>query len=144
MHEINHIQVGKIIILKWHHANIYVACLSTEEGHTPPGSPLGKLLLLKINKTAKRKHQEHFWKSPEILNSSEKSHLWWAVRFPFREHNAKRINSFGLMVKKLKLFEALWNINEFESKNSWGGDVEGVNPRGATTRTASRVYWVAD
>ena len=48
------------------------------------------------------------------------------------------------MVKKLKLFEALWNITDFESKETAGGDVEGVKPRGATTRTASRVYWVAD
>ena len=100
--------------MKWHHENVTVACVSTDEVHKAPGDPQDKLALLKIFKTTKRKYQEHFWKSPEILNNSEKSHLWWAVRFPFKEHNEKRIISFGLMVKKLKLFEALWNINDFE------------------------------
>ena len=106
--------MGKSQILKWHHKNVAVACLSTDEVHKPPGDPQDKPHLLKIILNTKREYQEHFWNSPEILNSSEKSHLWWAVRFPFKEHNAKRIISFGLMVKKLKLFEALWNINEFE------------------------------
>ena len=47
------------------------------------------------------------------------------------------------MVKKFWLFEALWielNLN----KTELGGDVEGVNLAGATTRTASRAYRVAD
>ena len=88
-------------ILKWHHQNVAVACLSADEVHKPPGDPQDKLHLLKIVLTTKRKYQEHFWKSPEILNSSEKSHLWWAARFLCKEHNAKRINSFGIMVEEL-------------------------------------------
>ena len=62
-----------------------------------------------------------------------------AVRFLVKEHNAKRINAFGLVDKKLWLFEGSWNLNEFEiTKLGGGGDVEGVNTRGATTHTASR------
>ena len=87
--------------MKWHHENVAVACLSADEVHKPPGNPQDKLALLKINKTTTRKHQEHFWKSPEILDNSEKSHLWWAARFLIKEHNAKIINSFGLMVEEL-------------------------------------------
>ena len=85
-------------ILKWHHKNVAVACLSADEVHKPPGDPQDKLHSLKIFINTKRKYQEHFWNSPEILNSSEKSHLWWAARFLCKEQNAKRINSFGLMV----------------------------------------------
>ena len=87
--------------MKWHHENVAVACLSADEVHKPPGDPQDKLHLLKIVLNPKRKYQEHFWKSPEILDGSEKSHLWWAARFLIKEHNAKRINSFGLMVEKL-------------------------------------------
>ena len=64
------------------------------------------LTLWKIILSTKRKYQEYLWKSPEILNSSEKSHLWWAARFLCKEQHAKRINSFGLMVEELLLFEA--------------------------------------
>ena len=78
-----------------------MACLSADEVHKPPGDPQDKSHLLKIILNTKRKCEEHFWKSPEILNSSEKSHLWWAARFQMKEHNAKRINSFGLMVEEL-------------------------------------------
>ena len=42
MHEITHIQVEKSQILKWHHVNVGVACLSAEEVHTPPGDPQDK------------------------------------------------------------------------------------------------------
>ena len=87
--------------MKWHYEDVVVACLSAYEVHKPPGDPQDKPALLKINKTTKRKHKETLWNSPENLESSEKSHLWWAVRFSFKEHNAKRINSFGLMVKEL-------------------------------------------
>ena len=87
--------------MKWHHENAAVACLSADEAHKPSGDPQDKPHRLKIILNTKRKYQEHFWKSPEILNSSEKSHLWWVVRFSCKEHNAKRINSFGLMVEKL-------------------------------------------
>ena len=87
--------------MKWHHENVVVACLSADEVHKPPGDPQEKLHLLKMVLNTTRKYQEHFWKSPEILDSSEKSHLWWAARFLIKEHNAKRINSFGLMVEKL-------------------------------------------
>ena len=88
-------------ILKWQHKNVAVACLSADEVHKPPGDPQDKPHLLKIILNTKRKYQEHFWNSPEILNSSEKSHLWWDVRFSSKENKAKRINSFGLLVKKL-------------------------------------------
>ena len=87
--------------MKWHHENVAVACLSADEVHKPPGDPQDKPHLLKISLNTRRKYQEHFWKSPEILHNSEKSHLWWAARSLFKEHNAKRINSFGLMVEKL-------------------------------------------
>ena len=61
------------------------------------------------------------------------------VRFLDTEHNAKRINAFGLTDKKLWPFEVSWILNEFEINNKQtGGDVEGVNTRGATTHTASR------
>ena len=53
MHEIYHIQVGKSQLLKGRHANICGGLPCTEEGHTPPGSPQGKFLLLKIIKIAK-------------------------------------------------------------------------------------------
>ena len=84
--------------MKWHHANVGVACLSAEEVHTPPGSLQNKLPPLKIIKNNKRKYQESFWKSPEILGSREKSQNLCAARIFQYKHNAKRINSFGLMV----------------------------------------------
>ena len=99
--------------MKWQHENVDVACLSANEVHKPPGDPQDKLHLLKTFKNTKRKHQEPFWKSPENLDSKEKSHFWWAARFLDKEHNAKRINSFGLMVKKLLKFEVFWNIFKF-------------------------------
>ena len=94
--------------MKWHHENVTVACLSTDEVHKAPGDPQDKLALLKIIKTTKRKHQETFWKLPENLDSKEKSHLLGAVRFLDKEHNAKRNNAFGLIDKKLWLFELSW------------------------------------
>ena len=87
--------------MKGHHENVVVACLSAGEVHKPPSDPQDKLHLLKIVLNTKRKYQEHFWKSPEIRDSSKKSHLWWAARFLIKEYNAKRINSFGLMVDEL-------------------------------------------
>ena len=87
--------------MKLHHENVAVACLSADEDHKPSGDPQDNPHPLKIILNTKRKYEAHFWNSPEILNISEKSHLWWAARFLFKEHNAKRINSFGLMVKKL-------------------------------------------
>ena len=45
-------------ILKWHHENVAVACLSADEVHTPPSDPQDKLHLLKTIKNIKRKHQE--------------------------------------------------------------------------------------
>ena len=87
--------------MKWHHENVVVACLSADEVQKPPGDPQDKPHLLKIILNTKRKYQEHFRNSPEILNSSEKSHLWWAARFLCKEKDAKRINSFGLMVEEL-------------------------------------------
>ena len=94
--------------MKWHHENVTVACLSTNEVHKAPGDPQDKLALLKIFKTTKRKYQETFWKLPENLDSKEKSHLLGAVRFLDKEHNAKRINAFGLIDKKLWPFEVSW------------------------------------
>ena len=91
--------------MKWHHENVTVACLSTAEVHKAPGDPQDKLALLKIFKTTKRKYQETFWKLPENLDSKEKSHLLGAIRFLDTEHNAKRINAFGLTDKKLWPFE---------------------------------------
>ena len=93
-----------------------VACLNADEVCKPPGDPQDKPDLLKIFKNTKRKYQETFWNSPENLDSGEKSHLWWAARFLNKEHNAKRINSFGLMVKEFWLFEALWKNMKFEFK----------------------------
>ena len=85
-------------ILKWHHKNVAVACLSADEVHKPPGDPQDKPHLLKIILNTKRKYQEHFWNSPEILGRREKSQVWGVARSFQYEHNAKRINSFGLMV----------------------------------------------
>ena len=51
------------------------------------------------------------------------------------------------MVKKFWLFEALWtelNLNLNKTELGGGGDVEGVNLAGATTRTAARAHRVAD
>ena len=93
--------------MKWHHENVAVACLSADEVHKPSGDPQDKPHPLKIILNTKRKYQEQFLNSPKILNSSEEFHLWWAVRFSFKEHNAKRINSFGLMVKKVV---AVWSV----------------------------------
>ena len=45
--------------MKWHHENVTVACLSSDEVHKAPGDPQDKLALLKINKTTKRKYQEN-------------------------------------------------------------------------------------
>ena len=75
-----YIQVEKSWILQRHHENVVVACLSLEELHTPPGSPQDKPIPLKIIKMTKRKHQEHFWKLPENLDSRENSHLWCVAR----------------------------------------------------------------
>ena len=83
--------------MKWHHEYVTVACISTDEVHKAPRDPQDKLALLKIFKTTKRKHQETFWKLPENLDSKEKSHLLGAVRFLDKEHNAKRITTFGLV-----------------------------------------------
>ena len=66
-----------------------VACICTEEGHTPPGSPQGKFLLLKINKNSKRKYQQPFWNSPEILDSKGKSQIGCAARVFQYETNEK-------------------------------------------------------
>ena len=41
--------------MKWHHENVVVPCLSTDEVHKPPGDPQDKPALLKINKTTKIK-----------------------------------------------------------------------------------------
>ena len=94
--------------MKRHYENVAVACLSADEVQKSPGDPQDKLALLKINKTTKRKHQETFLKLTENLDSKEKSHLLGAVRLLDKEHNAKRINAFGLIDKKLWLFEVSW------------------------------------
>ena len=73
---------------------------------------------------------------PENPNSKEKSHPLGDVRFLDTEHDAIRINAFGLSGKKLWLFECYRNLNEFEIINR-GGDVKGAISRGATTHTAS-------
>ena len=78
-----------------------MACLSVDEVHKPSGDPQEKLHYLKIILNTRRKYQEPFWKSPENLDSTEKSHFLWAARSLSKEHNAKRINSFGLMVEEL-------------------------------------------
>ena len=75
-----------------------MACLSAEEAHTPPGYLQDKLLPLKTFKKSKRKYQESFQNSPEILDTRENSPIWCAARIFRNKHNAKRINSFGLMV----------------------------------------------
>ena len=85
-----------------------MACLSAHEVHNTPGDPQDKLHFLKTIINTKRKHQEPFRNSPENLDSRGKSHFWRAARFLHKEHNAKRINSFGLMLKKFWLFEPLW------------------------------------
>ena len=51
-------------MLKWHHENVVVACLSVDEVHKPSGDPQDKPHPLKIILSTKRKYQEHFWKSP--------------------------------------------------------------------------------
>ena len=102
--------------MKWHHENVVVACLNADEVHKPSGDPQDKPHPLKIILNTRRKYQDPFQKSPEILDSLEKSHFWLAARFLCEEHNAIRINSFGLMVEELYLFEALWKIYKFEFK----------------------------
>ena len=87
--------------MQWHHENVAMACLSANEVHTPPGDPQDNLHLLKTIKNIKRKHQETLWNSLENPDCREKSHFWCAARYFHKEHNAKRINSFVLMVKKL-------------------------------------------
>ena len=83
--------------MKWHHENVTVACLSTDEVHKAPADPQDKLALLKIIKITKEKYQETFWKLPENIDNKEKSHLLGAVRFLDTEHDAKRITAFGLV-----------------------------------------------
>ena len=83
--------------MKWHHENVTVACLSTDEVHKAPGDPQDKLVPLKTFKNHKRKYQETFWKLIENLDSKEKPHLLGAVRFLDTEDNAKRITAFGLV-----------------------------------------------
>ena len=46
---------NKSQILQWHHENVVVACLSVDEGHTPPGDPQDKLHLLKSIQKHKNK-----------------------------------------------------------------------------------------
>ena len=41
--------------MKWHHENVTMACLSTDEGHKAPGDPQDKLDPLKTFKNHKRK-----------------------------------------------------------------------------------------
>ena len=100
--------------MKWHHENVAVACLSADEVHKPSGDPQDKPHPLKIILNTKRKYQEHFWKSPEILNSSEKSHLWWAARFLCKEQDAKRINHLDLWLMSYGCLKCSVNSNEFE------------------------------
>ena len=47
-------------MLKWHHENVVVACLSADESHKPSGVPQDKLHSLKIILNTKRKQQEPF------------------------------------------------------------------------------------
>ena len=58
---------------------------------------------------------------PESPDNKEKSHPLGVVRFLDTEHDAKGINAFGLLGKKLWLFECYWNLNEFEKENKGGG-----------------------
>ena len=74
-----------------------MACLSTYEVHKAPGDPQDKLVPLKTFKNHKRKYQETLWKLPENLDNKEKSYLLGVVRFLDKEHNAKRITSFGVV-----------------------------------------------
>ena len=62
MHGLNHSLKlkQKSQILKWHHENVAVACLSADEVHNPLGDPQDKLHFLKIFINTKRKHQESF------------------------------------------------------------------------------------
>ena len=84
--------------MQWHHENVAVACLGANEVHTPPGDPQDKLHLLKTILNTKRKYQEPLWNSPENLDSEEKSQIWFSAREFQYKTNAKRINTFGLMV----------------------------------------------
>ena len=43
--------------MKWHHENVNVACLSTDEVHKAPGDPQDKLAPLKIFKTNSTENQ---------------------------------------------------------------------------------------
>ena len=61
MQEITYFQVGKSWILQRQHENVGVACLSSEELHTPLGSLQDKLLLLKKFK----------WQKENIKKTSE-------------------------------------------------------------------------
>ena len=51
-------QVIKSQILKWHHENVDVACLSADEVHKPSSDPQDKPHPLKINLNTRRKYQE--------------------------------------------------------------------------------------
>ena len=89
-----------------------MACLSIEEGHTHPGSPQGKLLLLKIFKNNKRKYQEPLWNSRQ---QGKKSQIWCAARIFQYKHNAKKnqfIWTYGL---KVVAGQSFWSIFELKS-----------------------------
>ena len=100
--------------MKWHHENVDVACLSADEVRKPPADPQDKLDLLKIVLNTKRKYQEHFWKSPEILDSSQKSHLWWAARILIKEDSAKKSIYLDLWLNSYNCLKCSVNSNEFE------------------------------
>ena len=71
----------KTIVIEMTFLQIFVmACLSAEEGHTPPGSLQGNKFLLKTNKTAKRKCHITLINAPENNCSKQKSHLLHADR----------------------------------------------------------------
>jgi hypothetical protein len=93
----DHIQV-KIIVIEMTLLQIFVmACLSAEEGHTPPGYPQGSKFLLKTFKIAKRKCHITHLNAPENIHSKQNSHLLHADRGAQYKINAKRIMSFGLI-----------------------------------------------
>ena len=67
--------------MKWHHENVTVACLSTDEVHKAPGDPQDKLALLKIIKTIKENIKKHSENCQKIQTARKYTILWVMLDF---------------------------------------------------------------
>jgi hypothetical protein len=84
---------SKIIVIEMPLLQIFVmACLSSEEGHNPPGSPQGSKFLVKIIKMVKRKCHITHLNAPKNIYNKQKSQVLHSDRGAQDKTNAKRIN----------------------------------------------------